>query len=38
MVDSLAQVVVNWVEFTPLPANFKKFAVLFTTEGYSPKE
>lgn len=38
MVDSVCKVVLNWADFAPIPADYKKFAILMTTEGYGPKQ
>jgi len=37
-VDSLANVVVNWAEFQPLPGNCKKFSLMMTTDSFAPKD
>lgn len=37
MVDELTWVVLNWADFRPIPSNYKKFAIMLTTDGHNPK-
>jgi len=37
MVDSVCRVVLNWADFRPIPSNYKKFAIMLTTDGHQPK-
>lgn len=37
MVDSVSRVVLNWANFRPIPSNYKKFAIMMTTDGHSPR-
>jgi len=34
MVDSVSRVVLNWANFRPIPSNYKKFAIMMTTDGH----
>ena len=36
-VDSLCSVVLNWADFSPLPATCKKFSILMTTDNFAPQ-
>ena len=29
--------VLNWADFRPIPSNYKKFAIMLTTDGHNPK-
>jgi hypothetical protein len=37
MVDSISRVVLNWADFRPIPSNYKKFAIIMSTDGHQPK-
>ena len=37
MVDSVCRVVLNWADFRPIPSNYKKFAIMLTSDGHQPK-
>ena len=34
MVDELTRVVLNWADFRPIPSNYKKFAIMLTSNGH----
>jgi len=37
MIDELTWVVLTWADFRPIPSNYKKFAIMLTSDAHNPK-